>query len=216
MISKTDSNRIKEIFSTYNTTVKPLIATIEASYEQFPIQIFNEIRALFDHIARCYNPNINAESINNEINRSESHLYRIMFDCFKFLNVKAKDEVNKFERQTKNVDLPSISNGEFYPEYKKLSKLAFNFAKEAKKYESFNKDKSLELFEKAYNTYDKLIDYIDDNRIYIIRAKWKFNSFRFLKFLFWFLTAIISGFISLFFACPQVLASIKNFILNFF
>lgn len=216
MLSKTDSNRVKVIFSTYNTTVKPLIATIEASYEQFPIQIFNEIRALFDHIARCYNPHINAVSIDNEITRSESHLYRIMFDCFKFLNVKAKDEVNKFERQTKNVDLPSISNGEFYPEYKRLSKLAFNFAKEAKKYESLNKDKSLELFEKAYNTYDKLIDYIDDNRIYIIRAKWKFNSYRFLKILLWFLTAIISGFISLLFACPQVLASIKNFIINFF
>lgn len=216
MISEAQVKRIEEIYSNYRITVKPLIATIEATYERFPIQIFNEIRALFDHIAHCYSPDAQPEKIENEITRSESHLYRIIFDCFKFLNVKAKDELDLFEKQTRNVDLPSISNGEFYPEYKRLSNLAFTNAKEAKKLESSDKDLALKYFEEAYNAYVKLQEYIESNRIYIIRAKWKFKTYRLFKIFLWLLAAIISGFISLFFTCPQVVDSIKNYFFNIF
>ncbi|HPW66336.1 MAG TPA: hypothetical protein PLY32_04285 [Salinivirgaceae bacterium] len=216
MISEEQSKRIEEIYRNYRITVKPLIAVIEAAYERFPIQIFNEIRALFDHIAHCYSPDAQPENIEKEITRSESHLYRIIFDCFKFLNVKAKDELDLFEKQTRNVDLPSISNGEFYPEYKRLANLAFSNAKEAKKLESSNKDQSLKYFEDAYNTYIKLQEHIESNRIYIVRAKWKFRTYRLFKIFLWFLAAVISGFISLFFTCPQVVTSIKNNFLNLF
>jgi hypothetical protein len=216
MISEVQVRSIEEIYRNYRITVKPLIAAIEAGYEQFPIQIFNEIRALFDHIAHCYDPDAQVEYIVHEITRSESHLYRIMFDCFKFLNVKAKDELDLFEKQTRNVDLPSISNGEFYPEYKRLSSLAFSNAREAKKLEALNKDASLKYFEEAYNTYIKLQEYIESNRIYIVRAKWKFRTFKLIKVVLWLLAAIVSGFISLFFTCPQIVASLKSYFITLF
>ena len=211
MISDSQKKRIEEIYHNYRITVKPLIATIEASYEKFPIQLFNEIRALFDHIAHCYTPDSQTDYIDKEINRSESHLYRIIFDCFKFLNVKAKDELDLFEKQTRNVDLPSISNGEFYPVYKELSNLAFSNTKKAKNIESSDKDKALMHFEEAYNTYIKLQEYIDNNRIYISRAKWKFRRNHFLKIMLWFFAALLSGFISLLFTCPQVIDSFKDY-----
>ncbi len=37
---------LKEYYKTYNEVIKPLIADFEAREEQFPLPIFNEIRAL--------------------------------------------------------------------------------------------------------------------------------------------------------------------------
>ena len=45
--------RITALYQDYNTVIKPLIAEVEARTEQFPLPLFNEIRALHDHIARC-------------------------------------------------------------------------------------------------------------------------------------------------------------------
>lgn len=52
--------KLKNLYQTYNTVIKPLIADIEARYEEFPISIFNEIRAFNDHVARCYRIGIDA------------------------------------------------------------------------------------------------------------------------------------------------------------
>ena len=163
-----------------------------------------------------YNPDNDSESIDKEITRAESHLYRIIFDCFKFLNVHYKDNLVKFEKQTKNIDLTCISDGEFYLEYKRLSNMAYQSAKEAKESEGLDKSASLDSFDKAYNAYVKLESHIDNNRIFISRAKWKFRGFRLFKIFLWFIAAVISGFISLMFTCPQVIDSFKTFIKSLF
>ena len=53
--------RIIALYQSYNTVIKPLIAEVEARTEQFPLPLFNEIRALHDHIARCYSDGFSAE-----------------------------------------------------------------------------------------------------------------------------------------------------------
>ena len=45
---------LKNLYNQYMDPVKPLLAEIEAIYEKFPIALFNEIRALNDHVARAY------------------------------------------------------------------------------------------------------------------------------------------------------------------
>ena len=49
-----NTEKIQELYRDYNTVIKPLIAEVEARSEQFPLPLFIEIRALHDHIARCY------------------------------------------------------------------------------------------------------------------------------------------------------------------
>ena len=78
--------RITALYQDYNTVIKPLIAEVEARTEQFPLPLFNEIRALHDHIARCYSDNISSEQIASEINKAEHHVVRIMLACYKCLN----------------------------------------------------------------------------------------------------------------------------------
>jgi hypothetical protein len=80
-------SKLSEIYKNYTQTIKPLIADIEARYQEFPDSLFNEIRALNDHIARCYNTNFSDEQIETEIKKAESHVLRITFDCYKYLDV---------------------------------------------------------------------------------------------------------------------------------
>ena len=85
--------------------------------------IFNEIRAFNDHISRCYMKPDNKDWIDTQIRKSESHIERIILDCYKFLNVSLYDKVIKdFDRRYKGVDLSCIDNGDFIIRHKKLSK----------------------------------------------------------------------------------------------
>ena len=107
-----NSKQIIALYDDYNTIIKPLIAEVEARTEQFPLPLFNEIRALHDHIARCYFKDITPEQRNIEIHKAERHVLRIILDCYKCLNLSIHDSVLLFEKQTRHVDLTVLQNGE--------------------------------------------------------------------------------------------------------
>lgn len=96
-----NSKQIIALYDDYNTIIKPLIAEVEARTEQFPLPLFNEIRALHDHIARCYFKDITPEQRNVEIHKAERHVLRIILDCYKCLNLSIHDSVLLFEKQTR-------------------------------------------------------------------------------------------------------------------
>lgn len=123
--------RIIALYKEYNMVIKPLIAELEARTEQFPLPLFNEIRVLHDHIARCYSERISSNQVDSEIHKAERHVTRIMLDCYKCLNLSLHDEVLLFERQTKNVDLTVLQNGTFYPKYKTLRTKATKMVRKA-------------------------------------------------------------------------------------
>lgn len=130
--------RITALYQDYNTVIKPLIAEVEARTEQFPLPLFNEIRALHDHIARCYSDNISSQQIDSEIHKAERHVIRIMLDCYKCLNLSLYDAVLLFERQTKHIDLTVLQNGTFYTKYKSLRTKAIQTVRKAKSLEALD------------------------------------------------------------------------------
>ena len=69
-----NSKQIIALYDDYNTIIKPLIAEVEARTEQFPLPLFNEIRALHDHIARCYFKDITPEEISKFIKQNVMYL----------------------------------------------------------------------------------------------------------------------------------------------
>ncbi len=192
----THQNKIIELYSTYNSSIKPLIAVIEARYESFPPQIFNELRAFTDHIAQCHLPNITEEKIEAELGKAKRHIKRIVFDCFKFLNVSYHDEIVKFEKQCANIDFTTIGDGTFFIEYRKKRSQAVEAVREAKVTESNDNYKAFELYEKSFHLYNELIALIDNNISDVHRAKAKYKKRFTLKVIAWFVTAILSGIIS--------------------
>lgn len=82
--------------------------------EQFPLPLFNEIRALHDHIARCYSDGMNLEHKKEEIWKARRHIARIVLDCYKYLNLILHDSLLLFEKQTVNIDLTVLNTDKSY------------------------------------------------------------------------------------------------------
>lgn len=195
-----ENKRIIALYQDYNTVIKPLIAEVEARTEQFPLPLFNEIRALHDHISRCYSDNVSSEQIDSEIHKAERHVVRIMLDCYKCLNLSLHDEVLLFEKQTKHIDLTVLQDGTFYPRYKTLRMKAIQTVRKAKSLESQDTNAALDAYQQSYNVYSELETMIDSVTPDLHWARIRFSVRRLLQVVLWILSAIASGVISIFLA----------------
>ena len=189
--------RIIALYKEYNMVIKPLIAELEARTEQFPLPLFNEIRALHDHIARCYSERISSNQVDSEIHKAERHVTRIMLDCYKCLNLSLHDEVLLFERQPKNVDLTVLQNGTFYPKYKTLRTKATKMVRKAKSLESLDTQSALDTYQNSYNLYCDLENVIEEVVPDLHWARIRFSVRKSMQVLLWILSAIASGVISI-------------------
>ena len=187
---------LEYLYEKYNTIVKILISEVEVTYEKYPPPIFNEIRAFNDHIARCYFKEFTEDQKKYELERADSHLKRIIFDCFKYLNVYYHDELKEFDKRYKNVNLLSINNGEFLRSYSQLRSNIKTTLKEAKKMESRDKNVSFNKYQETYNLFKKIDRLLDDNNANLFKAKICFTIKRIGKFFLWLGTAVISGIVS--------------------
>jgi len=189
------------LYHTYNQTIKPLIASIEARYEIFPLPVINEIRAFNDHVAQCYREDTTSNLIKDELDKASGHLKRLVFDCFKYLNVSLHDSIVRFENQTKRIDLTTIDNGEFILKYRQLRQDSTKAVRKGKEIESFNKQVAFEEYEKAFDCYMQLEELIEINASKISWAKARFTLQMGIKILGWLIAAILSGIISAIIAC---------------
>jgi hypothetical protein len=187
-------NKLAPLYKIYTETLKPLIAEIEIQYEKHPVQLYNEIRAFNDHVARYYRDGITEQEVDKQVAKAMGHWERLTLDCYKFLNIHCHDKtVKNFEKWIKRVDLTIINNGEFYLKYKELHKNAILNLKKAKQMESIDKDGSIDLYQQAHNHYANLETLFDDNHVSLCWAKAKFSVSKATKILLWFLATIISG-----------------------
>jgi hypothetical protein len=190
------NNELSSLYKYYNETIKPMLINVESRYEYDPLPLYNEIRAFNDHISRCYSPDVTNDYRVSQLGKARIHLDRLLLDLYKYLNVYFHDKVEKFEKDTRNIDLASISDGVFYIEYKNLRKKAIQTIREAKKIESTNKPESFEKFQEAYNIYEALDSLIDDNVTSVCWAKARYSSNLLIKIVLWVITAVIAGIIS--------------------
>ena len=192
------SKYLAPLYSSYNNIIKPLIAEIEVRHEHFPTAIFNEIRAFNDHIARCYLKPTDIDFITSQIKKAESHIERIILDCYKFLNVYLYDKViNDFDKKYKGVDLSHIDNGDFIIKHRRLTKDIILKLKEAKLKETYeDKKDSISLYQEVHNKYTELENLIDDNCRNLYWAKSKFRINILIKVIMWIGSAILSGMVS--------------------
>lgn len=192
------------VYESYNNLIKPLIADIEAKYEKISPELLNEIRATFDHIARCYLPGRSGDEIDKDIEKANGHIIRLALDCYKCLNVYYHKSFEKFEKKTERVDLSRVDNGDFYAKYRQFINTAKLRIREAKKKESTDKSAALRLFEEAYTTYGELDEFITSRYGHIQWAKRWYSGKRVLRIILWLLAAIISGFVSVFLSCDAL------------
>lgn len=189
--------RIVGLYKDYNNVIKPLIAEVEARTEQFPLPLFNEIRALHDHISRCYSEGATNDSIEEDVVKAQRHSLRIMLDCYKYLNLTLHDEVTLFECETKHIDLTVLQNGTFYPKYKEMRSNAIKLVRKAKTEEPLDSVKALDTYQLSYNAYTEIETLIDSVYTDVHWARVRFSVRRGINILLWLLSAVLSGIISI-------------------
>lgn len=160
--------REKIIFQQYQNVIAPFIAELEVRDTEYPIEIFNEIRAIFTHLSRY---RLNGSTSN--IAAAERHVKRAILDCFKYLCISIAEKVSAFRMSYRNVDLKLADNGKFLPELDRLetlAKKAFIEAKIADVAQEESDDQLYELYEVAYNQYSELDKFLDASEEAILFA----------------------------------------------
>lgn len=73
---------IKEQLDIYRDTIQPLIINIEQMSLRFPVEILNEIRALYTHLSSAFSAE-DANGVISNIEKMKRHTKRAVLDCFK-------------------------------------------------------------------------------------------------------------------------------------
>lgn len=230
-------DEIRNVYITYRTVVRPFVAMLELFDREFPIEILNEIRAIFQHIARCYYSEDDFRSVDikndsaifmsdqkerrisdikKNIHKANGHINRALLDCFKYSCVTLFDEYKSFTTMYKYVDLSSLDNGEFLKKMhtlKEEAKLADKLAR-IEEGDSGDEINVFRLYEDAFNKSVKLYDYISAHAKYAVNLKRKLRIYSIVSAVGW-IIGVASGVRALWSAFGTKIINILNSFINF-
>jgi len=169
----TFEERVKNIHKNYIEVICPYIIQYELLENEFPIELLNEIRAIFTHLSK-FNLSDDISIKEKNLSKAESHIKRAILDCHKYLCYIYEEKYKDFERIYKNVDLSLIDNGEFLPKLLESHKDAMALMLEARKSDlSINSDDSYEKYEKAFIKYSSVYELINSSykKLEVVRKK---------------------------------------------
>lgn len=154
---------ISKLYAEYTNKLKPLLAFEESVAQNFPGPILNEIRAMNDHVSRCYWADKPESDCLEEVRKAKGHLSRSILDAYKYLVIVYERKVQDFYHQYKDVCIAVVDDGHFLPELNRLHSEARELAFQAKMEETKafpDKEMSYEAYEKAVIAYTEVDDYI--------------------------------------------------------
>jgi hypothetical protein len=99
--------------------------------------LYNEIRAMNDHVARAFTATDDAKAT-IQIEKAANHINRITRDCYKFLNLYYKREAEKFDRSICSIEPRTTEDYKRMVEYGSLSDKATNLVEYAKQKRAFS------------------------------------------------------------------------------
>lgn len=158
---------------------------------KYPKNCLNEIRAINDHIARCYRDQITIDDITKELGKAEGHLQRLTFDCYKQLILFQVADIKHTLKWFHSSRWPRIGNGELWRVYTSKFKQARQAEKQAKHNESIDSNEALRHYDAASNSYQEILHIFKE-------YKWQIRWSAVIKFLeriknglFWLITTFI-------------------------
>ena len=86
---------VEELLEEYGSVLAPRIIEYEVEKCEFPIEVLNEIRAIYAHLYRA-SVTSRPEDIGENISKAKSHSKRAILDCYKYLCVHYDDYYHQF------------------------------------------------------------------------------------------------------------------------
>lgn len=150
---------IQAISNSYLNNFKPLLHALKTRKNgTFPKNCLNEIRAINDHIARCYREGISSEDITKEIGKAEGHLQRLAYDCYKQLILYQVADIKHTIKWYYSSRWLKIGNGDLWVKYIENYKHARKAEFDAKYNESISSDNALAAYDAAYGYYQEILE----------------------------------------------------------
>lgn len=145
---------LNEIFAAYIDVINPFIVQFEILKNEFPVELQNEIRAIYGHLSRAALAE-DEEDVRKNIQKIKSHTKRAILDCYKYSCIIFTDHYTEFFDRYQGVDLSYLDNGTFLHEIHTLHKAASDTLRSAKKAELSNISEQdlFDLYEDAYNRF---------------------------------------------------------------
>jgi len=168
----TRNAKIVEIYDAYINTISPFILQLESLDGEFPVEILNEIRAIFTHISRCSLAKA-PEIYEDNIVKAERHIKRAILDCHKYICIAYDEHYKRFDRLYKGVDLSVVDNGDFLTELCQKRKTAVQLLQNAKRLELKGENDNIVYgsYADAYNAYSDVYNLIENSYGKLEKAK---------------------------------------------
>lgn len=153
------SELLNTIFRMYIEDINPFIVRFEVSKGEFPVEVQNEIRAIYGHLVRATMA-ISPDQVLSNIEKMKSHSKRALLDCFKYTSIICSDNYDDFMNRYKNIDLTYLENGKFLTDIVKSCRKARENLRNAKIAETSNisEDELFILYQDAYKQFEELND----------------------------------------------------------
>ena len=188
--TKIYEDRELEIYRQYQNVIAPFIVDLEVRDGEYPIEIFNEIRATFTHISRY-----KVQNSTDDLISAERHIKRATLDCYKYLCVSHAEEIKAFRYNYRSVDLHLADNGRFLntlDSLEKQAKASYIDAKKAEVSRELSDERIYSMFENAYNKHCDMLSYLHESEESI-----RFASTQTRKRNFWTVFSVIITVISI-------------------
>lgn len=157
------SQELDEVFRMYIEDINPFIVRFETAKSEFPVEVQNEIRAIYGHLIRATMPkdpdaDPDEDVVARNISRIKSHSKRALLDCFKYTSIVFSDNYEDFMTRYEGIDLTYIEEGRFLPRIVKACNDARKKLQDAKIAETSNisEDKLFDMYQEAYRDFEKM------------------------------------------------------------
>lgn len=153
------SELLNTVLRMYIEDINPFIVRFEVSKGEFPVEVQNEIRAIYGHLVRAAMSE-SSEQILRNIEKMKSHSKRALLDCFKYTSIICSDNYDSFMSRYENVDLTYLENGQFLTDIVSRCRKARQSLQEAKVAETSNisEEDLFTLYQDAYRQFEELND----------------------------------------------------------
>ena len=157
-------DKYKDLIESY-VNIKPILSNLYKRNGNHHIEgILNEIRALNDHIARCYIPGLTDVQAFEELSKAEGHLKRLIYDSFKQLNIIFYDYTGDYERRFFGSHWISLNGGDFWSDYIRLRQLITRSVENAKLNESKDADIAFADYQAAYVAQESIYKMLESHK----------------------------------------------------
>lgn len=199
----TNDVRILKIYDTYINIIAPFILQLESLDGEFPVEILNEVRAIFTHISRCCLSKT-SEFYEDNIVKAERHIKRAILDCHKYMCIAYDEHYRQFDRLYKSVDLSVVDNGDFLIDLCQKRKRAVQLLQSAKHLELNGADDNdiYNCYSDTYNAYSDVYNLIENSYDKLEKAKRRANRKDIIAII-----GFVIGFIGTFFSIISFLGT---------